>query len=400
MKLTFSFLLICFILWNVFTKKTLQRKISNAVKTIRNLGQEPETTQEPEEGEIIPTRRDEPESGDANAPGESVPDNKPVSSKGTQESRKTSQVQVLKFHDYRTSGRQIYFNVLLYYLRRAISSQVIVRLRITYFSRLRNLLEDSVPSYCNLKKSNSLTTGSQSSDNADYECEATALQTGRIANVSLNTDFDMQLKNEQGNLETLGFTGINFNGNSSEESQNLFQQGPLSDYGNLEGTIASTSGSTLKLVGTLKPESLLNGISSIPLTVLTQKNGQPTNVIYNCAVKQRTPTCELDCDTSSNLLDTSAGNLHLSTGTTSNNKVLTVYMANGAGDSTRLTTSINRYTYPKSSSGLSGGAIAGIVIACVAVLLAASIAVIMLRKPAPIPLENTTVVGLKTVDNA
>ena len=39
-----------------------------------------------------------------------------------------------------------------------------------------------------------------------------------------------------------------------------------------------------------------------------------------------------------------------------------------------------------------------IVIACVIVLAAASIAAIMLRKPAP-PIDNTTVVGLKTVEN-
>ena len=57
----------------------------------------------------------------------------------------------------------------------------------------------------------------------------------------------------------------------------------------------------------------------------------------------------------------------------------------------------NRY-YRNSSSGLSGGAIAGIVIACVVALAAASIAAIMLRKPAP-PIDNTTVVGLKTVEN-
>ena len=50
--------------------------------------------------------------------------------------------------------------------------------------------------------------------------------------------------------------------------------------------------------------------------------------------------------------------------------------------------------YRKSSSGLSGGAIAGIVIACVAVLIAAAVAAIMLRKPTP-PIDNTTVVDLK-----
>jgi len=47
----------------------------------------------------------------------------------------------------------------------------------------------------------------------------------------------------------------------------------------------------------------------------------------------------------------------------------------------------------KSSSGLSGGAIAGIVIACVVVLAAASVAAILIRKPKP-PVETTTVIGI------
>ena len=54
----------------------------------------------------------------------------------------------------------------------------------------------------------------------------------------------------------------------------------------------------------------------------------------------------------------------------------------------------NSAVYRKSSSGLSGGAIAGIVIACVVVLIAAAVAAIMLRKPTP-PIDNTTVVDLK-----
>ena len=55
--------------------------------------------------------------------------------------------------------------------------------------------------------------------------------------------------------------------------------------------------------------------------------------------------------------------------------------------------------YHKSSSGLSGGAIAGIVIACVVVLIAAAVAAIMLRKPSVPPTDNTTVTGLNAVEN-
>jgi len=84
---------------------------------------------------------------------------------------------------------------------------------------------------------------------------------------------------------------------------------------------------------------------------------------------------------------------------------LTLYVKNWQNTDTQIITGkyntndpSNNIMYRKDSSGLSGGAIAGIVIACVVVLAAASIAAIMLRKPTP-PIDNTTVVGLKTVDN-
>ena len=51
--------------------------------------------------------------------------------------------------------------------------------------------------------------------------------------------------------------------------------------------------------------------------------------------------------------------------------------------------------YKKSSSGLSGGAIAGIVIACAVVVIAVAIAIIMFRKQSP-PIDNSaTEVDLK-----
>ncbi len=69
------------------------------------------------------------------------------------------------------------------------------------------------------------------------------------------------------------------------------------------------------------------------------------------------------------------------------------------GDSSNSTTIKNNPIYRKSSSGLSGGAIAGIVIACAVVLIIASIIAIMLRKPVMPVNKSSSVVGLRTVDN-
>lgn len=106
----------------------------------------------------------------------------------------------------------------------------------------------------------------------------------------------------------------------------------------------------------------------------------------------------MDCDTSSKSINTSNKYLHLSV-SKETYQILTLQMADYDNtDAIIRTASSNGIRYRKNSGGLSGGAIAGIVIACVVVLAAASIAAIMLRRPKS-NTDNTTVVGLKTVDN-
>ena len=416
MRYIFSFLLLFVIFESVISAKSLKARMAVAAKALkmvsdrkRKLEATDVGTTDIEEGtasgNYTETGSDEKENGDAAANATQVNDNKPVSTQGTESDKKTAKVQIMKFHAFNTVRRQINFNVFFYFRLRAIARMVIFRLRISYFSRLRNLAEDSVPSYCKIKNEYESLVGTippeDNPANVDYDCNATALQDGTIANVTLNTDIDMQVSKVQDGkevYESLDFSEVNFNGNSSQESQNLQQNTKVvSKTVSLKNTEASVERTTLKLTGEFDPSNTLSTGTTVPLTILTEKNRENTNIEYECTVKQTSPG-ELDCDTSSNPLKTTVQNLHLSAGTTSDNTLVTVYMKDSTNTTQITTTGGNRYSYNKSSSGLSGGAIAGIVIACVAVLLAASIAAIMLRKPAP-PIDNTTVVGLKTVEN-
>ena len=119
---------------------------------------------------------------------------------------------------------------------------------------------------------------------------------------------------------------------------------------------------------------------------------------YKCSIEGTTnnSNTELSCDISSDPLTTSPKHIHLSSGNSSNT-FYQIEMAEPNDGDTKISPtggSGKRY-YSKSSSGLSGGAIAGIVIACVVALAAASIAAIMLRKPSP-PIDSPTVVNLKS----
>ncbi len=130
---------------------------------------------------------------------------------------------------------------------------------------------------------------------------------------------------------------------------------------------------------------------NLDLAISTSQN-------LTCTVSGSTDSSVITCDTNKESMPET--DLHGKSGLTSNNNKVYLTMINGNSTITEGEyEAATSPTYRKSSSGLSGGAIAGIVIACVVVLIAAAVAAIMLRKPTPPPVDNSTVTGLKTVEN-
>ena len=419
MKYFFSFLLICLLAENVFNRpQRISSRLSKMIsklkeKSIRKL-QGTDTTEEGNQTEIvepipidnyIPTGDTEAETGNATAKDAQVPATKPYS-KNYKRGNKNANIQFMKFHSFNfdSSAKKISFSTFFYFIARRIPHFIIFRLRITYNSRLRNLADtqaDSVRTDCEIDDDDPSKDGAElSSTNGatvNYKCEANATGDATNAQIAINTDFDMVLKDKNGTVETIGFDKINFNGNSASEAENIQNSvEKLTGFATLKNTKAETSGYILKLTGQLH-----NSQSS--LRILTIKAGDkitmdiPNNedvaTNYPCTTEGSTSQFVLNCNTESKPLTTSPKNLHLTSGNSTDKTYLSVEMSNPT-DTNTLSTVQETVKNKKSSSGLSGGAIAGIVIACVVVLVGAAIAVILIRKPSRPPIETTTVIGL------
>ena len=199
--------------------------------------------------------------------------------------------------------------------------------------------------------------------------------------------------------ESVPVSEIEFNEDAKDGTKNLVKISNAT-IGILENTTYVIQDKKLILTGILQPKSTkLEKGQSLPIdfydTSINEKKKVSCTVLDYDSISCNTT---IECKTDETPIRTNYGNLTLSSHN-SDTLYLTFNIPPDVNNEEIINTNTARNTYyRKSSSGLSGGAIAGIVIACVVVLAAASIAAIMLRKPAP-PIDNTTVVGLKTVEN-
>ena len=422
MKYQFTILLLFLIFGDVLTDRVLKKRISSVLRTIKNkrklegtdesvddsAGSPTENATEPyippsyPSGSSSNSTASEQENGDATADDQVVESDKPVSVKGQNNANPLARVQVVKFHSFKVEVKvqKIKFGVFFYFFGRKIVPVVIFRLRITYNSRLRNLQDESidaasVKTECVITDPSMLNTELKEDEgmNVNYNCAANNTKNETNINVTLNTDVNLALVSENGTTETLSFDEVNFNGNASEESQNLQNnEEVMTGAGSLKETEYSVNKTILILKGNYEPK-LLGENSVIPMAILNRKSGDYVADEYNCTVLSD----GLECDTTGNPLYTTVEQLHLSSGS-QDGKILTVEMKNWKENSTVISTRQGNRFYSRSSSGLTGGAIAAIVIACVVAIIGASIAIIMFRKPTP-PIDNTTVVELRSADN-
>ena len=445
MKKTLFILLFALLFENVFLGPSpLAKRIARVgkiyrEKKLRELQNSDESqAQDTDKG----TEEPQGENTTADAPAIIVDVSVPVSTKGykkkksspssssSSSTRPATSLKINKFYNYVAPPEQpkvIRYNTLFSFLNVIIAFTIRLRLRIAYsFGRLRNLQDDesaaeSVPSTCYINNPE-LAGKNGTGANIKYDCNATTTYNATdITNVTINTDVPLKADNQ-----SFSFENVTFNGNSSEEAANLVEatdqvEGDPIDIRDADITVEEDkvvfTGTVAGDEGASTAKAMYDVKETFTMLLSNFTSEEERFEEYDCQISSYTADgdngkVDMTCKTpNKNLKNPNAFNFDdsLSIG----ERVVTLHMKEGVStpvnwevvstdtdkttDATK-TDAVNNISYRKNSSGLSGGAIAGIVIACAVVLIAASIVAMMLRKPAP-PLDNTTVVGLKTVDN-
>ena len=286
--------------------------------------------------------------------------------------------------------QQINFNIFFYFLNMVIPNKVFVPLKVNH-NRLRNLADETVQAVCT-RTGTETEEDSAGGQSQKFTCGANVETSTGVKDLSISST-DPIITQVGNKNTTAAASDISF----TEDAKNAG-----SDLENAEGNVDKTL---------ILQNGVLGGKTGNKFTIngdlVEIENGKTINLNLDskipCKVK-RTGTgdaVQLNCDTNGASVDS---DLFFKSGMEGTTKVfLNMTDENSHIQITANSTDPNdngRSYYRKSSSGLSGGAIAGIVIACVVALIAASIAAIMLRKPTVAqPVENTTAVQLRTVEN-
>ena len=407
MKNVLSFLFLCFIVQTISTSMDLKnRKTRETIRKLQGTDLEddiiPNTyiSELPKEAENT-TAEPETFTGDYKLP----PAISTTSFNETTNTDSPVALQVRKFHKFEKKNKSIKFGLFLYYLNMPIAETVIMRLAIKYNTRrLRSLQSDqitgeSTPTTCQIKNDFRNRIGKNGDgENIDYDCTAqTSVDTSKIQNVVLDPTMPMVV-----GKSAISFNDVEFTEDSKDGTQNLLDISSVPS-GILDETTASMIDNKLIIKGILKPSDTLNQNQNFDLELYDLSNNEMKTV--SCKVneiKTNSGSCTIECDTVKTPLSTNLGNLTLAKSSNPEKLYLKINTDKSKDQNQLITSeSINNSNVlsNKSSSGLSGGAIAGIVIACVAVLAAASIIAICLRRPKPVVDTTITVMRLQNGEN-
>ena len=325
----------------------------------------------------------------------STDSNTPLTANPYFEKHKPRRINILSFSSFKGpfSSSRIIFVVFILFKGPPIGEIIEFILTIRYI-RLRGLR------YLQEEKNETATCTPVSDKiegkNIKYSCTSSKDGNSQIEQVAI---VDLKIDNQ-----TVRFEEINFSDEALLAASNLQNFTKTIDemYDLKNGTLKVNPNKYFDIKGDIDDESYQGKVGKeLMLSVVDNSTGQDTLKNASCKIQKVTnKNYEFRC-TSEELIN---GYIHLAS-MYDDNKAINLYMKDEVGSlsfdgrGSGSPTIRSNPTYKKSSSGLSGGAIAGIVIACAVVLIIASIIAMMLRKPSVPIKNNSSITELRSIDN-
>ena len=329
---------------------------------------------------------------------------KPADKTNKQTGKRNASVQLLAFGGYRAPilSTIIRFNTFFSFIGRRPPLFILFTLTITYHTVYRDLQEEVRNETSNCTIDDNENKESEDGSPVKYNCIAPKLNNTEASNVEILPDIRLN-----GN-EVVSTDEISYTEEAALGAANLqLKDKAINSMYSLDEATVQTFNKYFIIRGKMNKDYNGQTNDALKLTLYDNRTNPAIQHEIDCIINGVTVAeriYEIRCDPKgivngilfkAPLVDLSNNSISINT-TDSKNDIFTFEPHETDGNTT---IPIKRGDYRKASSGLSGGAIAGIVIACAVVLIIASIVAVMLRKPA-IPVDNSTsVVGLRTIDN-
>lgn len=366
---------------NIFVKSNKIFNLKNKndkIATIRKLGEEDtgESGEEGDETDYVTTSLDEEEKNETILEPPTENDN--------------AGINCVKVYKYNYNNQKITFNMIFSFIKTKVVRYIIFYLSINPTLRI---LEDENDgkTICTIIDENELDS---QNINVKYSCVSNYTRTGSF---TIKGGSNFQKGNDENNLTPIEEGEINFSQNAAREFKDIQKHTEDINYSVTlnDGTLKDVSKKRFIIKGKIDGNyGDIKGDKNVTLTLYP--NGEAKEV--DCVViMDKQTNYQIRCTPSEEF----NANLHLTSGITENKNQIVLNMTK---DNKNLSleeapSTMNRVYKKSSESGLNGGGIAGIVIACVVALVIASIVAIMLRKPKPPVQSTSTVVQANSVDN-